>query len=178
MKKLLLVFALLISVITLRAQWVSQNSNITAGFYAQFISAVNQDICWGIVADPTNNMNPVQEYTRTIDGGINWIGGNITNCAGRCPSSIFALNADTAWASMYSGNGGPGTGAIMRTDDGGNTWYQQTTALFSATGNFPDFVYFWDANNGMCLGDPTNGYFEIYTTIDGGTNWKIGRAHV
>ncbi|MCX6275444.1 MAG: T9SS type A sorting domain-containing protein [Bacteroidetes bacterium] len=171
MKKILLVIAILFSASRINAQWVLQNSNISAGFYAQFISAVDPDICWGIVSDPANNLNPVQEYTRTIDGGINWIGGNITNCAGRCPASIFALNADTAWAAMFSGTGGPGTGAIMRTDDGGNTWNQQTTALFTATGNFPDFIYFWDANNGICLGDPTGGYFEIYTTIDGGTTW-------
>jgi len=172
MKKItLFVLAVLFTSVSLRAQWVSQNSNITAGFYAQFIDAVSPDICWGLVADPANNQNPVQEYTRTIDGGINWIGGAITNCAGRCPSSIFALNADTAWTAMFSGTGGPGTGAIMRTDDGGATWYQQTTALFTAVNNFPDFVYFWDANNGVCVGDPTSSYFEIYTTIDGGTNW-------
>src|SRR5205085_8428842 len=35
-----------------------------------------------------------------------------------------------------------------------------------------NIVYFWDANNGMCMGDPTGGYFEIYTTSDGGTNWS------
>jgi len=172
MKKRILIFtAALFCNSTLFAQWVSQNSNITAGFNAQFIDAVNADVCWGLVSDPANNQNPVQEYTRTIDGGLNWSGGNITNTPGRCASSIFALNADTAWVAMFSGAGGPGTGAIMRTDDGGTTWNQQTTALFSATGNFPNMVYFWDANNGVCMGDPVGGYFEIYTTIDGGTNW-------
>ncbi len=171
-KTFLAIIVFIFSFSSIHAQWVAQNSNISAGFYAQFIDAVSPDICWGLVADPANNQNPVQEYTRTIDGGINWIGGNITNCAGRCPSSIFALNADTAWTAMFSGAGGPGTGAIMRTDDGGTTWYQQTTALFSAVGNFPNIVYFWDANNGICMGDPTGGYFEIYTTIDGGTNWN------
>src|SRR5690349_24734465 len=110
MKKILLfIFAIAFSVTGLHAQWVAQNSNITAGFDAQFIDAVNQDICWGLVADPANQQNPVQEYTRTIDGGLNWAGGAITNCAGRCPSSIFALNADTAWVAMFSGTGGPGT---------------------------------------------------------------------
>ncbi|MEA3445718.1 MAG: T9SS type A sorting domain-containing protein, partial [Bacteroidota bacterium] len=29
----------------------------------------------------------------------------------------------------------------------------------------------WDANTGFCAGDPNNGYFEIYTTTNGGTNW-------
>ncbi len=171
MKKNLLAVAFILATVSLHAQWVSQNSNITAGFYAQFIDAVSPDVCWGLVADPTNNQNPVQEYTRTIDGGINWLGGNINNCVGRCPSSICAINADTAWVAMFSGAGGPGKGAIMRTDDGGATWNQQDTTMFSVPGNFPDFIYFWDANNGMCLGDPTSGFFEIYTTVDGGANW-------
>lgn len=179
MKKILLLIAVVLAAAAAHAQWVAQNSNITAGFNAQFIDAVSQDVCWGLVSDPANQQNPVQEYTRTIDGGINWIGGTITNCAGRCPSSICAINADTAWAAMFSGAGGPGSGAIMRTDDGGATWYQQTTALFNAAGNFPDFIYFWDANNGVCLGDPTGGYFEIYTTIDGGTTWiRTGQAEI
>ncbi len=169
MKKIPLFVAILFSTCTLHAQWVSQNSNITAGFYAQFIDAVNPDVCWGLVSDPLNATNPVQEYTRTIDGGINWIGGNISNATGTRPSSIFALNADTAWVAMYNVVGG--AGAILRTDDGGTSWVHQTSALFSAAGNFPDFVHFWDANNGVCVGDPTGGYFEIYTTIDGGTTW-------
>jgi hypothetical protein len=46
----------------------------------------------------------------------------------------------------------------MRTDDGGLSWYQQTTAMFSAAGNFPNLVYFWDANMGMCMGDPVDGF--------------------
>jgi hypothetical protein len=101
MKKILpALVALLFSAFGIRAQWVAQPSNVTAGYDVQYIDAVNQDVCWGLAADPQDQQNPVQEYTRTIDGGLNWLSGPITNTPGRCPSSIFALNADTAWVAM------------------------------------------------------------------------------
>ncbi|HKR06506.1 MAG TPA: T9SS type A sorting domain-containing protein [Bacteroidia bacterium] len=170
MKKLLLSSAILLASLTnINAQWIPQASNITPGYYVPFLDAVDDQVVWGIVADPLAQTNPVAEYTKTVDGGNLWIGGTITNAAGLAPSCIFGLNADTAWVAMWSTAGG--AGKILKTEDGGGTWNQQTTALFNAAGNFPNWVYFWDANNGICMGDPTAGYFEIYTTTDGGTNW-------
>ena len=136
----------------------------------QFIDAVNNDVCWGIVADPTSQTAPVNEYIRTIDGGTTWAGGPITNAAGLTPSDICAINADTAWAIMFDPSGVQGK--VLRTNDGGANWTHQSTAFFNAAGNFPDWIHFFDANNGVCLGDPTSGYFEIYTTMDGGTTWE------
>lgn len=169
MKKQLLTLMFVVIATVAHAQWVSQTSNITPGYYAQFISAVDNDVCWGLVADPANQLTPVQQFTRTIDGGNLWISGTITNAAGLAPSCIFALNADTAWVAMFNPTGG--AGRILRTDNGGGTWTHQSTALFNAAGNFPNWVYFWDANNGVCMGDPTAGYLEIYTTVDGGVTW-------
>jgi photosystem II stability/assembly factor-like uncharacterized protein len=170
MKKLLLSSAILMAAITtIHAQWIQQTSNVTPGYYVPFLDAVNDQVVWGLVSDPASQTNPVAEFTKTVDGGNLWIDGQITNAAGLAPSSISAINADTAWVAMWNVSGG--AGKILKTEDGGVTWNQQTTALFNAAGNFPDFVYFWDANNGVCLGDPTGGYFEIYTTVDGGTNW-------
>ncbi|MFN8275147.1 MAG: T9SS type A sorting domain-containing protein, partial [Flavobacteriaceae bacterium] len=37
--------------------------------------------------------------------------------------------------------------------------------------SFTTLVYFWNAQEGIAAGNPTNGYFEIYKTSDGGTNW-------
>lgn len=169
MRKILLAILLTLSFSASRAQWVSQTSNITPGFFVQFIDAVNPNVCWGLVADPLSQSTAVQEYTRTIDGGLNWSGGLITNATGLSPSSICAIGEDTAWVAMFNPSGG--AGAILKTEDGGFTWTHQTTAAFSAAGNFPNMVYFWDANTGVCMGDPTGGYFEIYITSDGGTNW-------
>ncbi len=170
MKKLILNTALL-SVISMAgmAQWVAQPSNLSANRYAQFIDAVDTSVVWAIAADPANQSTPVQEFTKTIDGGNLWIAGPINNAVGLSPSGIYGLNADTAWAAMF--NGTAGGGKIMKTTDGGVNWTWQTTAAFAAPAGFPNIVYFFDANNGICMGDPNAGYFEIYTTTDGGDNW-------
>lgn len=166
MKKIILfVCILVLAQFYVKAQWQPQPTTISTGRFAQFIDVVDANVVWGLVGDPAQAI-PTQEFTRTIDGGQNWISGSINNAAGLSPASISAINADTAWVAMYGT-----TGAILRTNDGGLTWTKQATALFNAPGNFPDLVYFWDANNGVCMGDPTNGYFEIYTTTDGGINW-------
>ncbi len=60
---------------------------------------------------------------------------------------------------------------IWKTVDGGVTWNKQTSALFSSAESYANFVHFWDANNGIAVGDPESDEFEIYTTNDGGTTW-------
>lgn len=169
MKKSLFIVVLLLTIFKLNAQWVAQTSNIAVNHYAQFIDAVDENTCWGLISDQFSQLTPVQEFVKTVDGGATWIPGFINNAAGLAPSSIFGLNADTAWVALFNPSGG--AGRILRTDDGGVNWVHQSTALFNAAGNFPNWVYFWDANNGVCMGDPTAGYLEIYTTTDGGTNW-------
>ncbi len=170
MKKLsltLILFCFLFG--NLNAQWVAQPSNITPGWYAQFIDAVDTSVVWAIAADPANQLTPVQEFTKTVDGGNLWIANPINNATGLSPSGIFGLNADTAWSVMF--NGTAGGGAILKTIDGGLNWNQQPTAVFAAPAGFPNIVHFFDADNGVCMGDPNGGYFEIYTTADGGANW-------
>src|SRR5207244_217041 len=75
-------------------------------------------------------------------------------------------------------------GGIFKTTDGGATWNQQSAgSTFTGTTSFPNSVYFYDANNGFILGDPdyqsSAGYFEIYTTSDGGTTWtRVPKANI
>jgi photosystem II stability/assembly factor-like uncharacterized protein len=59
---------------------------------------------------------------------------------------------------------------VFKTTDGGTTWTKQITA-FPGSGGHPNVIHFFDANNGVCAGDPNNGYWQIYTTTDGGTYW-------
>jgi len=70
------------------------------------------------------------------------------------------------------------TGGILGTTDGGLTWTQDPTS-FKTAGGWPDFIHFFDANNGVCVGDPTNGYFEIYTTSNAGASWsRVPQANI
>jgi photosystem II stability/assembly factor-like uncharacterized protein len=64
-----------------------------------------------------------------------------------------------------------GSGGIYVTADGGTTWTQQTPAAFSGPYGYGDLIYFWNANEGLAVGDSNGGYWEIYTTSNGGGTW-------
>ena len=83
---------------------------------------------------------------------------------------IHAISYNTAWVVAYPVNN-LSYGGIFKTTDGGATWNRQNTASYSAPGAFPNVVYFWDENIGFAQGDPVDGEYELYTTIDGGENW-------
>jgi photosystem II stability/assembly factor-like uncharacterized protein len=150
-------------------EWIEQASGFptpTRGI--GYISIVDQNISWASGYDGTNPQAPCQDYTRTIDGGNTWVANTVAGADGTTFSMIYALDANTAWSVMWSSGGG--AAGIYKTVDGGSIWVHQDTAVFNAT-SFPDCVYFWDANNGWCMGDPNVDYYEIYTTTDGGTTW-------
>jgi photosystem II stability/assembly factor-like uncharacterized protein len=89
---------------------------------------------------------------------------------------INAVDTSNAWIPTWNPAGG---GTILHTTDGGQTWATQPTAIFASPDGFPNIVHFWDVNNGMCMGDPNGGYFEIYTTTNGGTNWtRVPQANI
>lgn len=155
-------------------EWFEQASGFPiASRGIDYISVVNENVVWADGYDGLNALGPCQDFTKTIDGGATWTANTIPGQEGLKFSMIFALDADTAWACMYAASTG-GTQGIFKTTNGGNTWVYQSTAAFdpSSSVSFPDCVHFFDANNGWCLGDPRDGYFEIYTTTDGGNLWN------
>jgi len=137
--------------------WVLQHANGMPGSSNPQVnfSAVDRNVCWG------SNVGNSQ-YLRTTDGGTNWTVSTITGATGAAGTSITAIDANTAWVAT--------TGGVFKTTDGGSTWAKQTTA-FSGSGGYPDAIHFFDSNNGVCVGDPSGGYWDIYTTTNGGTNW-------
>ena len=140
------------------------------------ISIVDNNIIWAKAYDGASDTpQNVRQFTRSIDGGNTWTAGPInlgTNQAQLNISSISAVSATTAWVTAYSDNGATVLGGVWKTTDTGVTWTKQTTALFNNTvDSFTNLVHFWDANNGFCQGDPAGGYFELYTTTNGGTTW-------
>ncbi len=161
-----------------QAQWQSQSTAFADSLRGiKHIWAVDNNIVWAVAYDATPNDSAIQEFTKTINGGSLWTTGIINGCAGFSVNSVFALNADTAWVTLYHpDNDG---GRIMRTNNGGLSWTHQSTALFvDSLEAYPNMVYFWDANVGFAMGDPTNGYFEIYTTVNGGNTWvRVDSLH-
>jgi PKD repeat protein len=154
--------------------WIPQ----ATGFSAQYrginhISIVDQNVVWGTAYDGSGNNANIQEFTKTTNGGTTWTPGTINlGNTGLGVSMIHAYDASTAWLAAYPNASGQ-TGGIWKTTNGGSTWTRQTTATFNNAASFTNVVYFWDANNGFCQGDPINSEFELYTTTNGGTTWTL-----
>ncbi|CAN5362073.1 hypothetical protein BH11BAC1_BH11BAC1_14220 [soil metagenome] len=182
MKKILL-FAfssLLISTSTNAQAWIEQNSNFaTQSEGVLDISVVDDNTAWILGYDGTGNGVNFLDFARTIDGGNTFVPGTVGTDTTFQFSNISALNADTAWVCMFDHNAGFG-GGIWQTTDAGASWLQQGVGtMYTTTNSFPNIVHFWNANDGMTMGDPANNYFEIYTTIDGGATWvRVPQANI
>ena len=71
----------------------------------------------------------------------------------------------------YLLSAGPGDASrIYKTIDGGKSWTMQFKSADPAA--FFDAIAFWDEKNGIALGDPVKGLFQLIVTDDGGANWK------
>ncbi len=184
MKKLLLILSF-VSLWNVSAQdqiyWeeYSTGFSTTSTTFSQF-SFVDENIVWGSAADGSGGGAVFQLWGKSLDGGLTWTNGNIVlGNSNLGIGSIHAVSATTAYVAAYP-NTATVQGGIWVTNDGGATWTKQTTASFNTgTDSFTNFVHFWDANNGVCQGDPASGYFEIYTTTNGGVNWtRVPSANI
>lgn len=81
---------------------------------------------------------------------------------------IYGFDANKAFAGINAQNGG--NAAVNKTTDGGQNW--TPTSVNSITGFIND-IHFFDANNGIILGDPLNGRWGVAKTTDGGANWTL-----
>ncbi len=162
-----------------KSPWITQNSSFAkptrgiAGF-----SIVDSMVVWAWAFNGFDSGHQITEYTRTSDGGNSWKADSIVSdtLKGFGVSNLFAFGKDTVYAAIFGPSGG---GHIVRTINGGSSWQLQNPTAFSKPNGFPNFVYFFDHKNGICAGDPNGGYFEIYTTTNGGTNWtRVSSASI
>jgi photosystem II stability/assembly factor-like uncharacterized protein len=137
--------------------WVAQSSGTTASLRG--LSAVSPAVVW---ASGTSGM-----YLRTQDGGATWHAAAVPGAVDLDFRGVYALDAKTAWL-MSSGPGAKSR--IYKTADGGAHWSPLYTNP-DASGFF-DALAFWDARQGVVLGDPVDGQFVILTTGDGGRTWQ------
>jgi len=180
MKKLLFLFVLLSAAIASQAQWTMQSTGFPqASVGIEYIHAANQNVIWATGFDGSGSNVKLINYTHTSDGGATWTAGDLWSSYQTFSNAmIFGLDANTAWMPIYDTLGTAG-GRIVKTSDGGLNWVEQSTATFAGPGGFPNVVHFWSAEEGFCMGDPNGGYFEIYTTADGGDNWvRVPQANI
>lgn len=155
-------------------EWLEQVSAFaTPSLGINHISIVDPNIVWATAYDGSGGGANIQQFTKTTNGGLTWVPGTINvNNANLGISMISAISSTTAWLAAYPTGAGQ-TGGIWITTNGGTTWTRQNTATYNNASSFTNVVHFWNANEGVCQGDPINGEFEIYTTSNGGVTWTL-----
>ncbi len=140
-----------------RGQWQSQTIQTDADFRG--LSVVNGQVAWVSGTKGT--------FGRTTDGSKTWSVGSVPGAAQLDFRDVEAFGETTA----YLMSAGPGDASrIYKTTDGGKTWMLQFTCVDAES--FFDALAFWDDKNGLVLGDPVRGRFQLLSTDDGGANWK------
>jgi photosystem II stability/assembly factor-like uncharacterized protein len=156
--------------------WIEESTGFDKPMrYLFSLSAVDNNVVWSVPMDGVLNWYAsMNEFTRTTDGGETWIAGKVTGCEEMFCGAIFGISEVKAYIPMFRGNEANPSG-IYVTEDGGSTWNRQSSALFDNESSNPYNVYFFNNNDGWCMGDPIADQgqlvFEMYTTTDGGDNW-------
>jgi photosystem II stability/assembly factor-like uncharacterized protein len=190
MKRNLLIAIAFLMMLTTNAQWLVQHPGFTqdtVGFYE--MSLPNKNTVWAVCYDGKQGLlsgNPVLSFTRTTDGGNTWIPGYVGNDKTLRFSNISAIDGKEAWVAMHKmdystrpilGYVGFGKGGgIFHTVDSGVTWKHTDAGELFDNNSTPQFVYFKDKNHGIAVGDPNQGYWEIYLTNNKGKKWKRVRT--
>jgi photosystem II stability/assembly factor-like uncharacterized protein len=167
MKKQLITLVLLCMVLIGKSQFIQQPLNYPGvGFWPYYISISDPEHVW--VGTIQESGLPYSIAVKTNDGGESWIFDSIPVPGSPYCTSICALDSNTCFY-VFSDLTGSG-GTIWKTNDGGNTWTNTITTQF--IDGFANFYHAFSADTGIAMGDPTNGYFEIQLTNNGGSAWN------
>lgn len=144
--------------------------------YNSFIPQIKVP-CYGAVWARVNYdsvLFDANSIAHTKDNGKTWQLDSVTVPQGYALGSISAIDGNVCYASIYHASDGVG-GGVYRTTDGATSWEKIGVGQLFADSNFIDFVYFFDANNGIVVGDNDkidSTHLEIYTTADAGKTWS------
>ncbi len=189
--KNVLPFVLLLLHLPLMGQWQGVTPNIPDTVGCQYLDAVSSQVAWAVSQkyDPTDSLyflagSPATWFHRTTNGGQTWSADTAPNIGG-VPYliSIMAFDSNNACVTGLDFNTFQTYG--FQTEDGGQTWNRILDSLFDTPGGFLNYVYFWDRQNGIAFGDPsqtntdTTLHFEIHTTTNGGQTWtRVPKANL
>ena len=136
--------------------WKPHDISVDTSWGIRYLSAVDSNTVWAIAYDGSNPIRSTNTFVKTGNGSSFTKGTFLPDTNTYAASTIFALDSMTAYIPLYTQAGDGSSGKIIKTSDGGLTWTKASDSLTMFTGvdNFPDFVYFWDQNNGIAMGDP------------------------
>ncbi|GAB1405445.1 hypothetical protein MASR1M74_26260 [Lentimicrobium sp.] len=152
--------------------WIIQNSGFTTPSRGiNFMDAVDANVAWAIAYDGSGGNATINEFTKTTNGGALWTPGQVLGGSTYGLGNISAVSENVAYVTVYKGSGNQNDNCgVYKTTDGGANWALMPGAL-QGSASFANNVHFWNEQEGMCHGDVKDGYFEIYTTTNGGTTW-------
>lgn len=174
MKKFYILYGILIALTTYSS--FSQvlrprDPGISGGQPINLKSMVGDTVIWVYAPGPN-------EFVVSSDNGATWQGtvpsGLPTDGS---VNGLSAVSATTAYVCV----GSPTAPGVYVTNNGGSSWSYQVTGFDPADNfSFANLIHFFDAQNGVVVGDPDNlGYFEIYITSNGGNNWtRVPQANL
>jgi photosystem II stability/assembly factor-like uncharacterized protein len=139
------------------AQWQAQT--VTAKSDFRGLCVVSPNVAWVSGTGGT--------YARTTDGGKTWSAATVPGAEKLDFRDVEAFGEATAYL-LSAGSGD--ASRIYKTTDGGTSWVMQFKSADSAA--FLDAMAFWGETNGLALGDPVKGQFQLLVTADGGANWN------
>ena len=154
------------------AQWQLRSSGVSTplrGIYG--MSAADSATCYGVLYDANNYLgDPLHDITITHDGGATWHSQTIPGLENNILDGVSAITSGAVH--VIGWNYVSGGGNVFHSTDSGMTWQREAANAFTDAASFPDNIKFFDPQNGVIFGDPANGYFEIYTTSNGGDSWS------
>ncbi len=151
--------------------WIETDSNLPQGIGVGQISVGmnDQTALWAAAIDNTGAIS--DQFTRSTDGGETWTAGTFN--AGTGLSMLFAIDDMICWAVFNTG----ADQGLYKTTDGGITWVNMNAGYGGSS--FANVICFVNDDDGFAQGDPVDGYYELYTTIDGGDTWtRVPSANI
>ncbi len=160
--------------------WICGNS----GTFAQTTDGGNTWIPFDNLPDPNKSLYSIYFFSKmegfvgaygdviykTTDGGANWTEITVGEYTGLSVKEIyFGEDQQTGWCLTAASN----SGEIVKTTDGGNTWFPQLTV---ATGDI-EAMSFSSTGHGICVGGGS-GRMDIYYTQDGATWTKAANPNL
>jgi len=139
--------------------WTKQDSNVSARLRG--ISAVSDNVAWA-----SGSANTV---LRTADGGANWKKIPLPEQMTAAPLDFRDIDAIDEQTAYLLSIGESTASRIFKTTDSGAHWMLQYTNPDPK--GFLDAMAFWDADNGLVIGDSIDGHLQLLITSDGGSSW-------
>lgn len=151
----------------LQAQWTIQKTALPDNILGVYtFSAVDANTIWTV----PYSYSGCNKLVKTSDGGKTWELITVTGGEGLAFAGMHALDVNNVWVAMWP-SGTSTDSAIFYSSDGGKSWVQQETA-FCKTCGYISFIHFFNKKEGITVGDPNGGQFEIYFTSNGGEKWE------